>query len=241
MTFGIIEIPIHKYALPISPTMKLRGLEVGKIYFRRGSANTEALGMETININDWLKSLPEQQELGNLGTEIATLLKRTTNQNENLSTILADVLSTSKKYKLNSLAEFATLELQGFTGTDVDKNPDAFKYRIQNIFISPKKLEVTVSFNGATSSQLKSHLAKDDDFYNFNLLFPNAINSIESFLNNFNTNPNYIVAIMSTKSSTLFPKQKGKDYSIYCYAFQDTFKNLYQSIRQKIINRLIEV
>jgi hypothetical protein len=49
--FGILEIPIRKYSEPISPTIKMRGLEPGKIYFRRGSTNSEANGREVITIN----------------------------------------------------------------------------------------------------------------------------------------------------------------------------------------------
>ncbi|MBV2195432.1 MAG: ATP-binding protein [Flavobacterium sp.] len=41
--FGIIEFPITKYSTPLTPTVKLRGLEIGKVYYRQGTSNTEAL------------------------------------------------------------------------------------------------------------------------------------------------------------------------------------------------------
>ncbi|MFN5774501.1 helix-turn-helix domain-containing protein, partial [Flavobacterium sp.] len=55
--FGLIEIPIHKYELPITPSTQLKGLEIGKVYYRNGTANTEATGIDVIRINEWLKSL----------------------------------------------------------------------------------------------------------------------------------------------------------------------------------------
>lgn len=36
----------------------MKGLETGKMYYRNGTSNTEANGIDAIRINDWLKSLP---------------------------------------------------------------------------------------------------------------------------------------------------------------------------------------
>ena len=41
--FGIIEFPVTKYSTPLTPTSKLKGLEVGKVYYRQGTSNSEAL------------------------------------------------------------------------------------------------------------------------------------------------------------------------------------------------------
>jgi hypothetical protein len=60
--FGIIEIPVSKYISPIHPIIKMTGLEIGRIYFRRGTMNSEAIGHEIINIGNWLQSLPESNE-----------------------------------------------------------------------------------------------------------------------------------------------------------------------------------
>ena len=39
ITFGILEFPIKKYPTPVSPTIKMKGLEIGKVYYRQGTTN----------------------------------------------------------------------------------------------------------------------------------------------------------------------------------------------------------
>ena len=230
---------MQKYTHPIAPTVKLKSLEVGKVYFRKGSTNTEALGIETISINDWLKSLPENITTNDSGEEISDLVKRTTNKQENLSSILADVLKVSKKYKLDSLTRFATLELQGFKQSDFDENPDSFKYRNQTFYCSYKELETVIVVDTATRQQIKNNLIKDSAFRK--VIYPSGdtITNLEILLNKYKTDPKHFVNINTTTSKILFPEETGTPYDIYLYAFEDTFVNLYQSIRQKIIDNLV--
>ncbi len=239
LIYGIIEIPVFKYSIPITPLIKLKGLEVGKVYYRRGSTNTEALGIDTININDWLKSLPDYSVIDNLDSEVTDLLKRTTELKENMSTVLADILKLSKKYKLNSLTEFATFELSGFHGREVENNPDNFKHRLQNILFTPKDHSLLLRSLDFNSIQIKNLLLEDKDTYKYNFLFVYSVSQIEEHLSSFKKKPEHLYAIITTSSKLISPKLD--DYKIYCYCFEDTFKNLYQSIRQKIIDKLIEI
>ena len=73
-TFGIIEIPVKKYSAPISSTIKFKGLEPGKIYFRRGSSNSEADFREIIMINKWMESLPEEIQENSLSDQISQMI-----------------------------------------------------------------------------------------------------------------------------------------------------------------------
>jgi hypothetical protein len=56
-TFLIIEMPIRFYDTPIYPIKKMIGLKEGLIYFRRNSSNSDANGLEVIQIQKWLDSL----------------------------------------------------------------------------------------------------------------------------------------------------------------------------------------
>lgn len=60
-TFGVFEFPIHKYSQPLLATVKMAGLEPGKVYYRSGATNSEALFHESKNIVDWLSSLTISQ------------------------------------------------------------------------------------------------------------------------------------------------------------------------------------
>jgi len=61
----------------------MKGLEVGKIYYRHGTTNAEATGLEAIRINDWLKSLADNISEVNINDEISEQLKKLTSKHEN--------------------------------------------------------------------------------------------------------------------------------------------------------------
>ena len=41
--FGVLEFPIVRYEIPITSTSRMKGLETGKVYYRQGTTNCEAL------------------------------------------------------------------------------------------------------------------------------------------------------------------------------------------------------
>jgi hypothetical protein len=90
--FGIIEIPIYKYSEPIYPVKKMKGLDIGRIYFRRGSSNSEAIGKEIILINNWLINLPENSTTKNINNRISELLMGITSRNKLLSECFSETL-----------------------------------------------------------------------------------------------------------------------------------------------------
>jgi len=80
--------------MPIVPIVKdLKGLESGKAYYRNGTSNTEASTFDSIRINDWLKSLPQKQELNSLNDEISNYIRELTKSEQKLSVIISDLLS----------------------------------------------------------------------------------------------------------------------------------------------------
>ncbi|MCW3105631.1 MAG: hypothetical protein JWQ09_137 [Segetibacter sp.] len=75
LVFGILEFPIIKYSIPISPTVRMKGLEIGKVYYRQGTSNSEASGQETIRIFNWLQSLPEFNHVETKQDIVSKLIK----------------------------------------------------------------------------------------------------------------------------------------------------------------------
>lgn len=59
---GIIEIPIVHYPEPCKVTKKMKGLEIGEVYHRRGSSNSIANHHELVEIHNWLSNLVYAEE-----------------------------------------------------------------------------------------------------------------------------------------------------------------------------------
>lgn len=95
--FGILEFPVRRYDFPVSSVVKLRGLEIGRTYYRQGTSNTEALTLEILKINDWLQSLPKTDTEFSVQNLIATFLKRLLTQNEKLSEVLPELCESRVK------------------------------------------------------------------------------------------------------------------------------------------------
>ena len=231
---GILEFPITKYEFPITPTIKLKGLEIGKVYFRNGSSNTEATGIDVIRINDWLKSLPGTV-VQNLNEDISSILKRLTLQKEKLSTILADILTLSKNYGLNELAKFCLAQIQGIRHDEADNH----KYRIQKVFISPSDVEINNQnpFFNITTQMIKKEMEENEYFFDYRILFNQPIAKIEELITKFKNNATGTFSVIKMSSQHMF---KMGNYDIKVFIFEDTLTNLYSNIRQRIIDELMK-
>jgi len=229
---GVLEFPITKYEFPITPIIKLKGLESGKVYYRNGSSNTEANAIDIIRINDWQKSLPGNLKL-TLTDKISEVLKRLTLNQEKLSVIITDLLNISKIHKLSDLEIFCSAQLRGVKHNE-SKN---HKYRIQKVFISLDNIE-TNPFSPVTitADMIKKEMEKEEDFYEFRMLFNQSIVRIEELLSQCNKNTTYATLKMS--SQHFFGKG---DYDINVFIFENNIKSVYSNIRQKTIDEVMKI
>jgi len=232
--FGIFEFPVKKYETPIVPIVPLKGLEAGKLYYRRGTTNAEALALETIQISNWLKSLPEEIEHESLYELIATYLKRLTSEEEKLSAIFPDILLMARKYNLTDLANFCGEQIKGLSLLDIGDTGE-YKYRIHDVFISVIKIEVNPHSLLLSPASVKYEMEQNKDFFNDRMLFINPLFEIEDYLKRKNG-----LATVTLSSKTIFPDSE-KDYPVYAYVFNETFASLYNGIRQKAIDRLVGI
>lgn len=229
---GVLEFPIAKYELPITPTIKLKGLEAGKVYYRNGSSNTEANAIDVIRINDWLKSLPGNLAL-TLNDKISEILKRLTLNQEKLSVIITDLLNITKIHKLTELEIFCSAQIRGIKHNEAENH----KYRIQKVFISPNGIETNpYSFIDITTDMIKKEMEKDDSFFEYRMLLNYSIVKIEELIERFNNNKTYATVKMT--SQHLFGKG---DYDINVFIFENNIKDVYSNIRQKTIDELMKI
>ena len=237
--FGIIEIPVTKYSEPIAPIVKMKGLEVGKIYFRRGSSNSEAIGKEIILIDKWLNSLPSVVESLSLNDEISNLLSRLTSNKYQLSNILSDALRVAKKHHLKSLIDFCVGELSGWKQPENEEIINFLSYRMQPTLLIPGVVEINNN-SFYSSLQIYSELKNSDQAYEQRILFIQPINSLENLIAQYKTKNNAL-AIYKTSMDKLFKGNNMSDFPITAVATTDSLDNIYSRIRQKLIDILLTV
>jgi len=240
LIFGVFEFPVVKYPYPISATEKLKGVEVGCIYHRFGSSNTQALGLEVIRISDWLRSLPDNQADEDLADQVALNLRALTANTLNLSVIFTQIYAMARKYRLDRLIEFAASELQGIDLVEDDVNyQERYSYRIQKQFFTPYEIEIDPFFRGS-SQDIQNFFKKSDKFYEYRLLFNHSISKVESLIKGFNDKPNHMLATI-TMSSEQFVSKSTKEYTVKVFIFYDDIMKLYNNIRQKAVDILIQL
>lgn len=235
--FGILEFPIQKYEMPIVPSVNdLKGLEAGKVYYRNGTANTEANAYDVIRINDWLKSLPPlTTNSSSLNEKISVCLKDLTKANKKLSEIITDLLEISKTHNLEELKQFCLDELQGLNSKDQD-----YPYRSQKVTFSWAKININpYSFLKPTVQIIKKEMEENDDFFEGKIVLPHPIVEIEGYLATVENEPEASIATLQTDTQTLLGE--GKKYPMYIYLFPYNFINLYGNIRQKAIDILMKI
>lgn len=242
-TYGILEFPMHKYDVPLTPTVKMKGLQVGMPYYRMGTSNVEAIGSMVIQINEWFKSLPELVNNNNeepVSQKITSLLKKATNDNQRLSELLIEILSLAKSYKFDELLNFCNYELKGLSKSDVNANQDVFKYRIQNVAFSIGEFQINTMYGGIiTSNGIVNFLKENKNYYDYRLLFSQSITEIEASINRTSSDRFYSTLSMTVKE--VLPSWDGRDMGVTVYVFHETYLQLYKKIRQKIIELLMAI
>lgn len=234
--YGILEFPIRRYEFPIVPTIKdLKGLEVGKVYYRNGTSNTEANAFDIIRIYDWLKSLPKKNESNSLNDEISNYIKQLTIGEEKISVIISDLFDLSKKYDFVELKQFCLNEIQGIKSAEA-KNCD---YRIQNVIVSWNKIDINpYTLRKATVDLVRKEMENSEGFFECKIVMHHTILGIESSLEHFRTEPNSYGTMKDDTQSLLGMKKK---LDVYIYTFPDNFNSLYRNIRQKAIDLLMKL
>lgn len=234
--FGVIQFFITKYITPLSATIKMKGLEPGKIYYRNGTANTEALGLEVIKINDWLRSLPEVSQTFNYNERVHELLKELTGDKA-LSTIITELYAFSKEYQLEEIKQFCTVELRG-TESRQQVNKEVLEYRALTVFASSLEISIAPYYTGS-SSLVKEELRKIDGVFEYKVAFSYSLGKIETIQKGFN-NSDRSILVINTPSKEFFPESTKTDFTVHIYVFPEQIANLLANIRQKAIDLLMK-
>lgn len=240
---GVLEFPVTKYDRPITPTKKLKGLDPGNVYFRSGSSNTLASGIDAIKIGQWLDSLPGTVSQSDLSDRTSELIVDLTSGEKKLSVIISELFVLSKKHNHKALNEFCAKEIQGFSHTDENQ-----EYRQIKSFASIYEAGFADNpFLNVTQERIRNEMSRDDNFHLISLVFPMKILSIEEYLDRFKKDNSVSIAVLKISSSVLVRKNKDEikkapgDFLLNLYILEDDLKSTYSSIRQKAIDLLMSI
>jgi Putative DNA-binding domain len=233
--FGIFEFPLHRYERPISPLSKMKGLEVGKVYFRRGSSNSEASHIEAIEINSWITNVVRLTDKNQIRNEIIHLIS-TVSEAEFYSTFLAQSMEVGIKVKYQELVEFCRYELVGWNNC---KSSFTYEHRNALCLISGVRISrVTTQVGGIQT--LWQELLNNDKFYEKNILNGDPISQVEDQIRRYKDGPPNQFTTLTLKTSELFGKDSKSrpDYDVYIYWHEGILKSMYSSSKQKLIQLL---
>ncbi|GAB3426571.1 AlbA family DNA-binding domain-containing protein [Niabella aquatica] len=238
LIFGIIKFPITKYSQPISSTVKLKGLEPGKFYFRRGSMNSEALGNECVNMYKWFESLPGFEGRQPLDEEVFSIINETTKKEISLSTCVSEALKVSRKYDLIDLETFCKNELAGWNGKQSSEDIRCqYSYRVIEILYTSGDLQMP-EYSSWDSSRMMEEMRKIEGIYSAKMFFNHPLMEIEEILERLSQPRQALFTFVLPNDN--FPKaQNLEKLKISGYASRDDIGNLYKNIRQKFIDSLI--
>jgi hypothetical protein len=232
--FGIIEIPLRNYPEPIAPIVSMKGLEIGRIYMRRGSTNSEATGKEILAIDKWIKHVNLDY---NIKDQITNLIKQINSDQSTLSYYISAALEIASTTQNKDLLRFCHGELMGWYNKNVELNQTNIpNHRKTTVMASIRQITSVTNYGGAVSS-LKNELLKDKDFNEINYLVQFPITEIEATIQR-SSKGSYLA--LSELMKNIFP---GSDSPtpVYMYIDIDAYIHIYNRTKTELINLLIRI
>lgn len=233
--FGVLEFPVQKFELPLTPTKNLKGLTAGSVYYRNGTSNTEATGMDIIRINDWLRSLPKEYKTTSLTEKISDLIVKLSKSEEKLSIIISEILAIAKENNWTEIIQFCSTQIKGIRFiTDYNSF-----YRDHKVLGSLLRAEFDSNpFINATQANLRSEMNENKDFYTVQITFTQSLIKLEQIIQKFKQNSGITMTIEERNTKQL--SKFNMDAPFYIYCLEDDYKTVYNNIRQQAIDLLME-
>ena len=179
LVYGVIEIPLKNYPEPIAPVVKMRGLDPGKIYMRKGSSNSEAIGKEVIQIDKWIKNIKLGHEVKK---EIDELLKQINLGANKLSYYISSALEITNQVQDDTLIRFCKGELVGWYQENIVLNESNLpKHRMTRAMVSIHQIKSIANYGGGHVS-IRNELQQNEDFKEIDFPVQESVTEIEAIL-----------------------------------------------------------
>lgn len=231
--FIVYEFPITKYIKPLTPTIKLKGLSPGEVYFRRGSSNSQATGMEVIDINNWYASLPEAADR-EIHDKVTELLARINRPDILSSTLISEGLNLAKQVNNGILEKFCILELAGYRNDGTQDEP-IFLHRKIPAAITIQEFEID-PYSGLSNEAMMEYLLSQEHVFPKDIIYTKNIFELEIIVRDFSGKNG--LARIKTAAKTIVPGFTG-DMPAYCYVNPKDLIGLITKIRAKLGRLLV--
>jgi hypothetical protein len=235
-TFGVIEVPLHKYSEPICSVVKLKGMDIGRVYHRVGSTNAEAFGRETILINDWLKSLKSTISTNERIHKATDLLSRINNESVKLSSVIPECLRFSKDVDYIELETFCRGEMKGWNPKLHDEKTLA--HRVHSVVYSYHKIH-SISPSNLSFNQMWEKLKEEKGFYERQFYYTESITLLETILDDFKLKGHKSYTTREIRFGDLFPDSEHPDAPFYLYSNFDIYSAVHTQIKLRLIGLLM--
>lgn len=239
INFGIIEIPINYYTEPITPLKKIKGLDPGTVYFRRGTSNSEATVNEIIKINDWFRSLRPSEIKNEYLDELTNILSNLNETEVKLAPIATEILSIAKKLNNPTIINLFKSEITGWDRDNIENYPqEFFNYRREKVVVSPILIKSITTNSTNSARKVYNNLKNSDDSDEMNIFFNHPIAFIDSEISRIKTNGLDNLYFEKRNMKELLPDKNITGELCFYYIF-DTYNSLVQKIRYKYIEVLM--
>jgi len=239
LSFGVIEIPVFPHAEPLSPVVKLKGLEIGKIYIRRGSSNAEATGREVIAISKWLEALQVEQKGAELfHDQLAKLARVLADKTQPLSTTLSECLGIAIRLKKKEFESFCYHELTGYKN-DFQKHGELAEHRVMTVVATPLTVELSpyYSLNG---DGLLRHMLTQEHFSEEKFFFDRSINEMEANITWLADKKDMALATFEISDTVMDPESTRINGKVTLFIALSTFQTMYEKIRKIALKYLLD-
>lgn len=239
LTFGIIEVPIHAHSEPLSSSVKMKGVEIGKIYLRQGSSNSDATGREVIEISKWLESLQIKLTSSNiLSSQLIDAIVVLSDRNQALSVGLS--LCIGLAIKLNNLdfERFCYLELTGYTEA-FDQYGSHADHRVMEVVATPLSIQLSPNFSLSGDALLK-HMLTKEHFSEERFFFNKSINEVEGAIVFLKEKNDKALATYEIDDKIMYPESERVKGKVTLYMGLNMFNNMYERIRKIALKHLLD-
>lgn len=233
--FGIIEFPVQHYSRPLVSLKPLKGVEVDRVYIRRGSSNSPASASELLSIVDWLQSLAlSTTEKALIQSDYEFLMGAFSDTSTLLSATMSRLLSFSKKIGNPKIQEFCINELTGYKGKRKD-SPDTF--RLVKVPATPYEISILDQIWNA--DQMADKMLEMEKFWEIKFFFNYSILELEEMIKNLAIKDSLIS--LQFPYQQIFPELKSTVPNATIFISPRMLRSIYTAIRNYAISMLVNL
>ncbi|MBB5638909.1 hypothetical protein HDE68_004847 [Pedobacter cryoconitis] len=240
LTFGVIEIPVHAHTEPLSSPIKMKGIEIGKVYLRQGSSSSDATGREVIEISKWFESLQIKLSSNNiLASQLADAIVVLSDRNQALSIGLSLCIGLAIKLNNPDFERFCYLELTGYT-EDFDQYGSFADHRIMDVVATPLSIRLNPNFSLSGDALLK-HMLTKEHFSEERFFFNKSINEVEGAISFLREKNDKALAAYEIDDKLMYPESDRINGKVTLYMGLSMFNNMYERIRKIALKNLLDM